>query len=234
MRSRASSRKWLSAAIRSMGGSRRSRSRTSSSRAARLHAETRRLAAQGWAVRGEVVDVCDHASIECAFDAALAARLMRPQRSGRMIVTTSVAAYQCEPAISAAYMTAKAGAAHLMRSVALELAADNITVNAIAPGFFATNIGGGHAKTASVQEAMGKLIPMHRVGFPADMAGLRLFLASPGPADPPGPGAPRRVFCRRAPPGVPRRGKFFFLGGGGPRGWLLGGRQLFFFFGGEK
>ena len=162
-----------------MGGSRRSRSRASSSRAARIDAETRRLAAQGWAVRGEVVDVCDHASIECAFDAALAARLMRPQRSGRMIVTTSVAAYQCEPAISAAYMTAKAGAAHLMRSVALELAADNITVNAIAPGFFATNIGGGHAKTASVQEAMGKLIPMHRVGFPADMAGLALFLASP-------------------------------------------------------
>jgi NAD(P)-dependent dehydrogenase (short-subunit alcohol dehydrogenase family) len=99
-----------------------------------------------------------------------------------MIVTTSVAAYQCEPAISAAYMTAKAGAAHLMRSVALELAADNITVNAIAPGFFATNIGGGHAKTASVQEAMGKLIPMHRVGFPADMAGLALFLASPASA----------------------------------------------------
>ena len=49
------------------------------------------------------------------------ARLMRPQRAGRMIVTTSVAAYQCEPAIGAAYMTAKAGAAHLMRQVALEL-----------------------------------------------------------------------------------------------------------------
>ena len=55
------------------------------------------------------------------------ARLMRPQRSGRMIVTTSVAAYQCEPAIGAAYMTAKAGAAHLMRQVALELAAYRIT-----------------------------------------------------------------------------------------------------------
>jgi NAD(P)-dependent dehydrogenase (short-subunit alcohol dehydrogenase family) len=110
------------------------------------------------------------------------ARLMRPQRSGRMIVTTSVAAYQCEPAIGAAYMAAKAGAAHLMRSVALELAADNITVNAIAPGFFATNIGGGHAKNPSVQQAMGKLIPMHRVGFASDIAGLALFLASPASA----------------------------------------------------
>jgi len=110
------------------------------------------------------------------------ARLMRPQRSGRMIVTTSVAAYKCEPAIGAAYMAAKAGAAHLMRSVALELAADNITVNAIAPGFFATNIGGGHAKNPSVQQAMGKLIPMHRVGFASDIAGLALFLASPASA----------------------------------------------------
>ena len=70
---------------------------------------------------------------------------MKPQRSGRLIVTTSVAAYQCEPAIGAAYMAAKAGAAHLVRCVAHELAAFNITVNAIAPGFFVTNIGGGHA-----------------------------------------------------------------------------------------
>jgi len=110
------------------------------------------------------------------------ARIMRPQRSGRMIVTTSVAAYSCEPAIGAAYMTAKAGAAHLMRMIALELAADNITVNAIAPGFFVTNIGGGHAKEPAVQQAMGKVIPMHRVGFPRDIAGLALFLASPASA----------------------------------------------------
>ena len=106
------------------------------------------------------------------------ARIMRPQRSGRMIVTTSVAAYLCEPAIGAAYMTAKAGAAHLMRMAALELAAYQITVNAIAPGFFATNIGGGHAKQPATQAAMSKVIPMHRVGLPEDMQGLALFLAS--------------------------------------------------------
>jgi len=106
------------------------------------------------------------------------ARLMRPQRSGRMIVTTSVAAYQCEPAIGAAYMAAKAGAAHLMRCVAQELAADGITVNAIAPGFFVTNIGGGHAQQPQVQAAMSATIPAHRVGFPRDIKGLALFLAS--------------------------------------------------------
>ncbi len=106
------------------------------------------------------------------------ARHMRAQRSGRLIVTTSVAAYQCEPAIGAAYMAAKAGAAHLMRCVAQELAADGITVNAIAPGFFVTNIGGGHAKQPQVQADMGRAIPAHRVGFPEDIKGLALFLAS--------------------------------------------------------
>ena len=209
---------------------------------AAIDTETRRLAAQGWSVRGEVIDVRDHAALDRAFDAAVAAhgrldvvfanagvdsgpgilgswsgaerprnpegalerysderwnrvidinlngifatlragaRIMRPQRHGRMIVTTSVAAYQLEPAIGSAYMAAKAGAAHLMRSVALELAADNITVNAIAPGFFVTNIGGGHAKSVAVQQGMSRIIPMHRVGFAKDMEGLALFLASP-------------------------------------------------------
>jgi NAD(P)-dependent dehydrogenase (short-subunit alcohol dehydrogenase family) len=213
--------------------------------AGRIAQETRRMQDLGFAVRGEVADVRDHAAIDRAFDAAAAAygrldvvfanagidpgpgfvgswagaqrprnpegalenytderwnrvldinlngifatlragaRLMRPQRSGRMIVTTSVAAYQCEPAIGAAYMTAKAGAAHLMRQAALELAAYGITVNAIAPGFFATNIGGGHAKQPQVQEAMSKIIPMHRVGFPDDIKGLALFLSSPASA----------------------------------------------------
>ena len=111
-----------------------------------------------------------------------AARRMKPQRSGKLIVTTSVAGYQCEPAIGSAYMAAKAGAAHLMRSVAHELAAFNITVNAIAPGFFVTNIGGGHAKNLEVQRAMAAVMPMHRVGFPDDIKGVALFLASPASA----------------------------------------------------
>ncbi len=108
-----------------------------------------------------------------------AARIMKPQCSGRMIVTTSAASLRCEPAIGVAYMAAKAGAAHLVRNVALELAAYNITVNAIAPGMFVTNIGGGHLKDESLQTQLGKAIPAHRVGFPSDMYGLALFLASP-------------------------------------------------------
>ena len=108
-----------------------------------------------------------------------AARHMKPQRSGRMIVTTSLAAVKNETVVGSAYMAAKAGAAHLMRNVALELAAYNITCNAIAPGFFITNIGGGHAHNPELQKAVSAAVPMHRVGFPKDMAGLALFLASP-------------------------------------------------------
>jgi NAD(P)-dependent dehydrogenase (short-subunit alcohol dehydrogenase family) len=108
-----------------------------------------------------------------------AARHMRPRRQGRIIVTTSLAALTQEGVIGSAYMAAKAGAAHFMRNVALELAAYNICVNAIAPGFFITNIGGGHAHNPATQETVAKRVPMHRVGWPKDMAGLALFLASP-------------------------------------------------------
>ncbi len=111
-----------------------------------------------------------------------ATRHMRPQRSGRIIITTSLAAVRTEPAIGAAYMAAKAGVAHFMRNVALELAADGITVNAIAPGFFITNIGGGHTHNPDLQAAIAKDIPMHRVGQPADIKGLALFLSSPASA----------------------------------------------------
>jgi NAD(P)-dependent dehydrogenase (short-subunit alcohol dehydrogenase family) len=111
--------------------------------------------------------------------ARAAARHMRPRRFGRIIITTSLAATKVEPVIGASYMTAKAGARHFMRTIALELAADGVTANAIAPGFFVTNIGGGHAQNPEVQAAIAKDIPMHRVGFPDDIKALALFLASP-------------------------------------------------------
>lgn len=111
--------------------------------------------------------------------ARAAARHMRPRRFGRIVVTTSLAATTVEPAIGAAYPTAKAGARHLVHAIALELAAEGITVNAIAPGFFVTNIGGGHAHDPEEQAAMARTIPMHRVGMPDDIKALALFLASP-------------------------------------------------------
>ena len=63
-------------------------------------------------------------------------------------------------------MAAKAGAAHFMHSIALELAAYDITVNAIAPGFIVTNIGGGHAHNPEIQAAMRRTSPCTAWAFP--------------------------------------------------------------------
>lgn len=61
----------------------------------------------------------------------------------------------------------------------MELASYNINVNAIAPGPFVTNIGGGHLKDPEWRQRAGRIIPLHRVGRTHEMKGLALFLASP-------------------------------------------------------
>jgi NAD(P)-dependent dehydrogenase (short-subunit alcohol dehydrogenase family) len=75
---------------------------------------------------------------------------------GRIMVTTSIAAIRPEAIVGMPYMPAKAGAAHLVRQAALELARYNILVNAIAPGPFVTNIAGGHMQKPEVRRAFEK------------------------------------------------------------------------------
>jgi len=101
------------------------------------------------------------------------------ERGGRIIVTTSISAIRTEAYVAAPYVAAKAGAAQLVRQAAHELARYNITVNAIAPGPFVTNISGGRLKDPVVRAPFEKFSPMHRVGEPDDVKGLALFLASP-------------------------------------------------------
>jgi NAD(P)-dependent dehydrogenase (short-subunit alcohol dehydrogenase family) len=108
-----------------------------------------------------------------------AVRHMKPRNSGRIIITTSLAASRVEPAIGSAYMTAKAGITNFMRCAALELATYNIAVNAIAPGWIVTNIGNCHAHNPDEQKAVAKITPMHRVGWPKDFYGVALFFSSP-------------------------------------------------------
>ena len=103
---------------------------------------------------------------------------MKKQRAGRIIITTSIASFRNQNWVGMPYMPAKAGAAHLVRQAALELARYNITVNAIAPGAFATNIGGSRLKSENVRRAISKRIPLGRVADPGEIKGLALFLAS--------------------------------------------------------
>ena len=75
-----------------------------------------------------------------------------------------------------AYSSSKAGVHHLSKSLAVELGPRNITVNAIAPGYFASKM------TATVLENHGQAIkdacPLDRIGRPEEMAGIAIYLAS--------------------------------------------------------
>ena len=73
----------------------------------------------------------------------------------------------------AAYGYAKAGMDGMMRALALEVAAEGITVNAVAPGWIATS-------TQSAEENVGgSNTPMRRAGRPEEVAAAVAFLASP-------------------------------------------------------
>lgn len=107
-----------------------------------------------------------------------AARLMKPAGGGSIIVTTSISAVRPAPAIGMAYMAAKAGAAHLVRTSALELARYGIRVNAIAPGPFATSISASRADAEAFKAAQVAAVPLGRVAAPEEIQGLALLLAS--------------------------------------------------------
>jgi NAD(P)-dependent dehydrogenase (short-subunit alcohol dehydrogenase family) len=108
-----------------------------------------------------------------------AARLMKKRgKGGSIVATSSNAALVCEPIVGMPYMAAKAGLAHMVRHVALELAEYRIRVNAIAPGPFVTNIGGGWLKDPVVREAWDSSVPLGRIAETYQIKPLALYLAS--------------------------------------------------------
>ncbi|QFT60876.1 Levodione reductase (plasmid) [Sulfitobacter sp. THAF37] len=110
---------------------------------------------------------------------AAAARHMKSQKSGSIVVTTSIAALITNPMPSYGYHAAKAGAAHLVRMAARELGPYGVRVNGIAPGPFVTNIGGGRLKDPAIQAGFTASVPMARAAQPDEIKGLALLLASP-------------------------------------------------------
>jgi NAD(P)-dependent dehydrogenase (short-subunit alcohol dehydrogenase family) len=109
----------------------------------------------------------------------LAAAIMRRQRSGSIIATSSIAGLRSEAMVSYGYAAAKAAVNNIVRHAACDLAADNVRVNAIAPGAFYTNIGGGHLRQKpEVERIFAAVSPMNRIAETHELKGLALLLAS--------------------------------------------------------
>lgn len=108
--------------------------------------------------------------------ARAAAKIMMKKRFGRIINLTSVVGFTGNIG-QANYSAAKAGAVAMTKTLALELAGRNITVNAVAPGFIETDMTSG--LDASIKESLLCRIPLGRLGRPEEIAAAVAFLASP-------------------------------------------------------
>lgn len=106
-----------------------------------------------------------------------AAALMRMQGSGSLINVTSIAG-PIARAGDAAYTTAKGALDAMTRALAAELGPQGIRVNAIAPGFFATEANAAMVADAGIQDWLSRRTSLGRWGTPAEVAGAAVFLAS--------------------------------------------------------
>ncbi|REJ06352.1 3-oxoacyl-[acyl-carrier-protein] reductase [Halobacillus trueperi] len=102
-------------------------------------------------------------------------RQMMKQKYGRIINVASIVGVSGNPG-QANYVAAKAGVIGMTKSNAKELAARNIQVNAVAPGYIATDM--TDALTDEQREQMLALIPLKRLGEGEDVARVVRFLAS--------------------------------------------------------
>ncbi|CAN7425079.1 2-dehydro-3-deoxy-D-gluconate 5-dehydrogenase KduD [Pararhizobium sp. LjRoot238] len=109
---------------------------------------------------------------------AAAAEMARAARGGRIINIASMLSYQGGIRV-VAYTAAKHGIVGLTKAMANELAAHGITVNAIAPGYMATDNTSALRQDANRSRDILARIPMGRWGTPDDLATAILFLASP-------------------------------------------------------
>ena len=108
--------------------------------------------------------------------AALPAMIAR--RAGKIIHIASMLSDLARPTV-VPYMAAKGGVRQLTRGMAVELAPHNIQVNAIAPGYFATEMNRALLDNAEFDGWVKRRTPAGRWGEPHEIAGIAVFLASP-------------------------------------------------------
>ncbi len=99
---------------------------------------------------------------------------LRTNGYGRIVNISSVTGPMVSMPDSAPYSAAKAGMLGLTRALAIELGRDNITVNAVTPGWIDTE------SATDEERASGRATPVGRPGSAAEVAAAAGFLASPG------------------------------------------------------
>jgi NAD(P)-dependent dehydrogenase (short-subunit alcohol dehydrogenase family) len=143
----------------------------------------------GFAVEGgQTLDTADTAAWDKVlavnlhgvfFTMKAAAAVMKRQRSGRIVVTSSIAGIRNEPYVEYSYLASKAAVVNMVRQAALELAPYDIRVNAIAPGPFVTRIATGELPGPELHAMWSKIVALARMGEPEEIKGAALLLASP-------------------------------------------------------
>jgi NAD(P)-dependent dehydrogenase (short-subunit alcohol dehydrogenase family) len=105
-----------------------------------------------------------------------ARRMVADKRPGSIVNIASILGERIIPGV-AGYTAAKAGLLHLTRQMAVELARHSIRVNAMAPGYIASDINAEFFASEPGQ-AMIRRVPQRRLGQPGDLTGPLLLLAS--------------------------------------------------------
>ncbi|MFZ5569412.1 MAG: SDR family NAD(P)-dependent oxidoreductase [Thermodesulfobacteriota bacterium] len=108
-----------------------------------------------------------------------AGKIMREQKSGKIVSISSIAGRRAAPAMGI-YGIAKAGIEMMTRVLAQELAAFNIQVNAVAPSMVKTGFSQLFWSNPQLHEQIVKTIPLGRIPEPMDIAHPVLFLCSAG------------------------------------------------------
>ncbi len=96
-------------------------------------------------------------------------------RPSKVINIASIDGISVNPQETYSYAASKAGLIHLTKRMALRLIEDNIVVNAIAPGAFASDM---NKLARDHADDVSKIVPSRRIGAKEDMAGSAVYLAS--------------------------------------------------------